>query len=205
MRLAKIFTKKHDKTEATFDDVTLAFYDAGRSLMDTRKTVKALEIERATLLHSMAAVTGLEYKSLRSDFLETRKEEGFVRGDNKISNAELLGEWMNSSAEERSTWDHQPWENMRSRLELEGQQTSRASEIVQADNDILRSALDAITTYRDRSAHMSYNRQDKALRRVSQIQGHMTSQRGEASGSASSSAGESADNSGSPSWWSNLP
>ncbi|TYJ51536.1 hypothetical protein B9479_007888 [Cryptococcus floricola] len=205
MRLAKIFKKRHDKTAATFDDVTRAFYDAGRKLMDTRKTVKALERERATLLRSVADDIDLDYKSLRSFFLKSRKEEGDIRGDNKISNAELLGEWNNSSTEERSTWDHQPWENMRSRLELEGQQTSRASEIVQEDNDILRSLLDTIKSYRDQSAHMSYDRRDKALRRTSQIQGHVTSRRGGASGSASSSVGGSADNSGPPSWWSDLP
>ncbi|ODN73657.1 hypothetical protein L202_07204 [Cryptococcus amylolentus CBS 6039] len=201
MRLAKIF-KKHDETAATFDNVTRAFYDAGRELMDTRKTVKALERERATLLHSVADVTGLDYRSLRSAFLESRKEQGAVRGDNKISNAELLEEWKNSSAEERSTWDHQPWESMRSRLELEGQQTSRASVIVQEDVDILRSILDDnITSYRDQSAHMSYDRRDKVLRRISRIQGHVISRRGGASGSASSSMGESADDS----WWSDLP
>ncbi|KAE8540845.1 hypothetical protein D1P53_003209 [Cryptococcus gattii VGV] len=125
------------------------FFTSGQSLIAERKNLRTLEKRRKDLLTSLAGVYGVDYRFLKSSFMNERQtiteadgqREMRKRWDNKVANRDLIKEWAESTEESRKWWGEKEWDVMRERMEEEGQKTRRASLLMGSDVEDLESIL----------------------------------------------------------------
>ncbi|OWT35483.1 hypothetical protein J008_07082 [Cryptococcus neoformans] len=144
--LAKIFKSKSLLSNTCSQTL---FSTAGKSLIDERNNLRALEKQRKDLLTSLGGIYGMDYRSAKFSFMNERQATAEANGqrdmrkrwDNKVTNRELVGEWVDSTEESRKGWEDEVWDVMRMRIEEETKKASGASLVVRSDVEELENRL----------------------------------------------------------------
>lgn len=91
----------------------------------------------------------MDYRSAKFSFMNERQATAEANGqrdmrkrwDNKVTNRELVGEWVDSTEESRKGWEDEVWDVMRMRIEEETKKASGASLVVRRDVEELENRL----------------------------------------------------------------